>query len=215
MHHLAIGIESPARHRAVARQRTGMCLQNITSHPHAPFSRNNVPHPHNNQSQKRKINTKYQTKNSISIQHCNAAAATRSYIAQSNHRNSAAQSSNTNRRKSIGCSVIANLHKTQHKSSAATPRAPRNSQQPPQKQQQCITWPWPFHPQHDTASMLDNAQECACKTSRHIPTPPSLATMYPIRTTTNHKNGKSTQNIKPKTASASNTATQQPQRGLT
>jgi hypothetical protein len=52
-HHLAISIPSPARHRAAAGQRTGMFLQNITSHPHAPFSRNNVPHPHNNQSQKR------------------------------------------------------------------------------------------------------------------------------------------------------------------
>jgi hypothetical protein len=37
---LAIRVESPARHRAAARQRTGMCLQNITSHPHDPFSRN-------------------------------------------------------------------------------------------------------------------------------------------------------------------------------
>jgi hypothetical protein len=61
-----------------------------------------------------------------------------------------------------------------------------------------------LYPQHDTAPLLDNAQECDCKTSRHIPTPPSLATMYPIRTTNNHKNGKSTQSIKPKTAAASN-----------
>jgi hypothetical protein len=103
---------------------------------------------------------------------------TRSYPTQSNHRNSAAKSNNTNRRKSIGCSVVANLHKTQHKSSAATPRAPRNSQQPPQKQQQCITWPLPFLPQHDTAPLLDNAQECACKTSRHIPTPPFSHNIY-------------------------------------
>jgi hypothetical protein len=52
-HHLAISVPSPARHRAAARQRTGMQLQNHTSHPQAPLSRNNAPKPHNQQSQKR------------------------------------------------------------------------------------------------------------------------------------------------------------------
>jgi hypothetical protein len=114
------------------------------------------------------------------LSHKHQARSTRnqSYIAQSNHRNAAAQS---------GRGAVAKLHRQTRRQKHGT-RPRRNTvTQPSNYKKHCkrITLPKLFDPQQDTAPPLETAHERYCKTTRHcLQCPPPHTPQY---TSTNIK----------------------------
>ena len=110
---MAIGVVSPARHRAAARQRTRMSLQRKRHNPLTPSSQiTNKPHAITQISQSHQ-HSQYNPHGLPP--HASQTAATpqsqpQSYPARSKHRNAATQTNNSHGRRSIECRrVIAEL----------------------------------------------------------------------------------------------------------
>jgi hypothetical protein len=94
-----------------------------------------------------------------------------SYLAQSNHRNAAAQSGNRHGRVSIGGGAVAKLQKQNETPSARERAPPAPGSSPLKSKTRSITWPLPLYPQHETPPLLDTAQECSCKPRVTCPFP--------------------------------------------
>jgi hypothetical protein len=113
-----------------------------------------------------------QSKENAAFQHNISPRSNRnkSYIAQGNHRDPAAQTRNRNGRVALGRAAVANLHtRTKHLVSHKKHVSPFciTQKHPSNKRNKSITWPYALPPQQDTAPPIDSAHECNCKTQRH------------------------------------------------